>query len=67
MDLDAGATAVSDAFLYRVADVGTPAEVREQLLRVWDFGVDLPVVRVPVGTGDPWVACTLCTFAPGDV
>lgn len=62
--LDAAVTALSDEFVDRVAVVGTPGDVRSQLQRYRDLGVDLPIVRAPAGTDDHWVERTLETFSP---
>lgn len=60
----AAADQVSDAFIDRVAIVGTPETAREELAAIRDRGVDLPIVRAPGGTGREWVERTLETFAP---
>ena len=64
--LDAGAERISDAFLDRIAVVGTPAETRDELAALRGTGVDLPIVRAPVGTDRERVERTLKAFAPAD-
>jgi alkanesulfonate monooxygenase SsuD/methylene tetrahydromethanopterin reductase-like flavin-dependent oxidoreductase (luciferase family) len=61
---EAAADRVSDAFLDRVALVGTPETARDRLAEVRAMGVDLPVVRAPGGVDAAWVRRTLETFAP---
>lgn len=61
---DTGADRISDAFLDRVAVVGTPTEARATLTEIREMGVDLPVVRAPSGVDAAWVRQTLETFAP---
>jgi alkanesulfonate monooxygenase SsuD/methylene tetrahydromethanopterin reductase-like flavin-dependent oxidoreductase (luciferase family) len=60
----AGAEAISDDFLDRVAVAGAPETARERLARLRDRGVDLPIVRAPAGTGREWAERTLDVFAP---
>lgn len=61
-----GADRVSDAFLDRVAIIGTPAEARAQLAEIRAIGVDLPIVRAPAGTDREWAERTLTAFAAGE-
>lgn len=61
---EAGAEEVSDAFLDRVAIIGTPAAARDSLEAIREMGVDLPVVRAPGGVDAAWIERTLETFAP---
>ncbi|ELY62945.1 LLM class flavin-dependent oxidoreductase [Natrinema versiforme] len=46
---EAAAAAVEDEFLDHVAVVGDEAAVRERLAALRDAGVDLPIVRAPIG------------------
>ncbi|QCS45062.1 LLM class flavin-dependent oxidoreductase [Natrinema versiforme] len=46
---EAAAAAVEDEFLDHVAVVGDEAAVRERLTALRDAGVDLPIVRAPIG------------------
>lgn len=60
----AAADLVSDAFIDRVAIVGTPETARTELAALRARGVNLPIVRAPSGTDREWVERTLETFAP---
>jgi len=61
---EAGADRISDTLLDRLAVVGTPDEVRDELAALREIGVDLPIVRAPAGADHEWVERTLRTFAP---
>lgn len=62
--LDVGADRVSEDFVDAVAVTGTPVTVGEDLDDLRAAGVDLPIVRAPVGTDREWVERTLAAFAP---
>ncbi len=59
-----GAAFVSDAFLDQIAIIGTPDDARRQLQEFRELGVDLPIVRPPLGVGPGWAERTLNAFAP---
>ena len=61
---DAAVSAVSDALIDRIALTGTPPDAREQLTQMREAGVDLPIVRAPVGSDRQTVVGLLETFAP---
>ena len=61
---DAAVSAVSDALIDRIALTGTPPDAREQLTQMRKAGVDLPIVRAPVGSDRQTVVGLLETFAP---
>lgn len=58
------ARAVSDSLVEEVAVAGTPAEARSQLQSLRDLGVDLPIVRAPIGADRAAVEAMLSAFAP---
>jgi len=60
----AGAEAIGDGFVDRVAIAGTPETARERFDALCELGVDLPIVRAPAGTDREWVERTLETFEP---
>ena len=61
---DAAVSAVSDGLIDRLALTGTPTDAREQLSQIREAGVDLPIVRAPVGSDRETVVGLLETFAP---
>jgi len=61
---DAAVSAVTDALIDRIAVTGTPPDAREQLMQMRKAGVDLPIVRAPVGSDRQTVMSLLETFAP---
>lgn len=60
----AAAKAVSDEFIDHVAVAGTPAEARTKLVAIREMGVDLPIVRAPVGVEDASDRALLEAVAP---
>lgn len=61
---EAGAEAVADGLLDRLAVIGTPEEARSQLDAIRELGVGLPIVRAPAGSDRAAVERTLEAFAP---
>lgn len=61
---EAAAREVPDSLVEEVAVAGTPEEAREQLDSLRNLGVDLPIVRAPIGADREDVERTIRTFAP---
>lgn len=59
------ASEVTDDIVDRLAVAGTPAAARRQLDTLRELGVDLPIVRAPIGSSRETVETTLETFGPG--
>lgn len=61
---DVSAERVTDGLLDHLAIIGTPTEARERLAAFREAGVDLPIVRAPVGADREQVETVIRTFAP---
>jgi alkanesulfonate monooxygenase SsuD/methylene tetrahydromethanopterin reductase-like flavin-dependent oxidoreductase (luciferase family) len=61
---DAGAERVTEPLLDHLAITGTPDEARARLAAFREAGVDLPIVRAPVGADREQVETVVRTFAP---